>query len=104
MPKNAQTTAQLHSSHTQGNFTDLCRGPHLVDTGEIKAVKLTSVAGAFWRGDANREQMQRLYGISFPKKKMLDEYLEMLEEAKKRDHRKIGKEMELSPIRRRCSI
>ena len=83
------------TTYTQGNFTDLCRGPHLVDTGEIKAVKLTSVAGAFWRGDANREQMQRLYGISFPKKKMLDEYLVMLEEAKKRDHRKIGKEMEL---------
>ena len=83
------------TTYTQGNFTDLCRGPHLVDTGELKAVKLTSVAGAFWRGDANREQMQRLYGISFPKKKMLDEYLEMLEEAKKRDHRKIGKEMEL---------
>ena len=83
------------TTYTQGNFTDLCRGPHLVDTGEIKAIKLTSVAGAFWRGDANREQMQRLYGISFPKKKMLDEYLVMLEEAKKRDHRKIGKEMEL---------
>ena len=81
------------TTYTQGNFTDLCRGPHLVDTGEIKAVKLTSVAGAFWRGDASREQMQRLYGISFPKKKMLDEYLEMLEEAKKRDHRKdkVGK-------------
>ena len=83
------------TTYTQGNFTDLCRGPHLMDTGEIKAVKLTSVAGAFWRGDANSEQMQRLYGISFPKKKMLDEYLEMLEEAQKRDHRKIGKEMEL---------
>ena len=83
------------TTYTQGNFTDLCRGPHLMDTGEIKAVKLTSVAGAFWRGDATREQMQRLYGISFPKKKMLDEYLVMLEEAKKRDHRKIGKEMEL---------
>ena len=83
------------TTYTQGNFTDLCRGPHLVDTGEIKAVKLTSVAGAFWRGDATREQMQRLYGITFPKKKMLDEYLVMLEEAKKRDHRKIGKEMEL---------
>ena len=83
------------TTYTQGNFTDLCRGPHLVDTGEIKAVKLTSVAGAFWRGDATREQMQRLYGISFPKKKMLDEYLVLLEEAKKRDHRKIGKEMEL---------
>jgi len=83
------------TTYTQGNFTDLCRGPHLVDTGEIKAIKLTSVAGAFWRGDATREQMQRLYGITFPKKKMLDEYLLMLEEAKKRDHRKIGKEMEL---------
>ncbi len=83
------------TTYSQGNFTDLCRGPHLMDTGEIKAVKLTSVAGAFWRGDASREQMQRLYGISFPKKKMLDEYLVMLEEAKKRDHRKIGKEMEL---------
>ena len=78
------------TTYTQGNFTDLCRGPHLMDTGEIKAVKLTSVAGAFWRGDATREQMQRLYGISFPKKKMLDEYLVMLEEAKKRDHRMIG--------------
>ena len=83
------------STYTQGAFTDLCRGPHLVSTGLIKAVKLTSVAGAFWRGDAEREQMQRLYGISFPKKKMLDEYLVMLEEAKKRDHRKIGREMEL---------
>ncbi len=83
------------TTYTQGNFTDLCKGPHLVSTGIIKAVKLTSIAGAFWRGDAKREQMQRLYGISFPKKKLLDEYLVMLEEAKKRDHRKIGKEMEL---------
>ncbi|MCR5077101.1 MAG: threonine--tRNA ligase [Prevotella sp.] len=83
------------STYTQGNFTDLCRGPHLVSTGAIKAVKITSVAGAFWRGDAKREQMTRIYGITFPKKKMLDEYLVMLEEAKKRDHRKIGKEMEL---------
>ena len=83
------------TTYTQGSFTDLCKGPHLLNTGAIKAVKLTSVAGAFWRGDATREQMQRLYGISFPKKKMLDEYLVMLEEAKKRDHRKIGKEMEL---------
>lgn len=83
------------TTYTQGAFTDLCRGPHLVNTGSIKAVKLTSVAGAFWRGDASREQMQRLYGISFPKKKMLDDYLVMLEEAKKRDHRKIGREMEL---------
>ena len=83
------------STYTQGAFTDLCRGPHLVSTGLIKAVKITSVAGAFWRGDAKREQMTRIYGISFPKKKLLDEYLVMLEEAKKRDHRKIGKEMEL---------
>ncbi|MBP5731958.1 MAG: threonine--tRNA ligase, partial [Bacteroidaceae bacterium] len=81
--------------YTQGNFTDLCKGPHLMSTGLIKAVKIMSVAGAFWRGDANREQMTRIYGISFPKKKMLDEYMVMLEEAKKRDHRKIGKEMEL---------
>ena len=83
------------TTYTQGNFTDLCKGPHLVSTGIIKAVKLTSIAGAFWRGDASKAQLQRLYGISFPKKKMLDEYLVMLEEAKKRDHRKIGKEMEL---------
>ena len=83
------------TTYTQGNFTDLCRGPHLVSTGAIKAVKITSVAGAFWRGDAKRDQMTRIYGISFPKKSMLDEYLQMLEEAKKRDHRKIGKEMEL---------
>ena len=79
------------TTYTQGNFTDLCRGPHLLNTGLIKAVKITSVAGAFWRGDAKREQMTRIYGISFPKKKMLDEYLVILEEAKKRDHRKIGK-------------
>ncbi len=83
------------TTYTQGNFTDLCKGPHLVSTGAIKAIKITSVAGAFWRGDAKREQMTRIYGITFPKKKMLDEYLLMLEEAKKRDHRKIGKEMEL---------
>ena len=83
------------TTYTQGAFTDLCRGPHLLSTGNIKAIKITSVAGAFWRGDAKREQMTRIYGISFPKKKMLDEYLQMLEEAKKRDHRKIGKEMEL---------
>ena len=83
------------STYTQGNFTDLCRGPHLMNTGAIKAVKITSVAGAFWRGDAKRDQMTRIYGISFPKKSMLEEYLQMLEEAKKRDHRKIGKEMEL---------
>ena len=83
------------STYTQGRFTDLCRGPHLVSTGAIKAIKITSVAGAFWRGDAKRDQLTRIYGITFPKKKMLDEYLVMLEEAKKRDHRKIGKEMEL---------
>ena len=83
------------TTYTQGSFTDLCRGPHLVSTGAIKAIKITSVAGAFWRGDAKREQMTRIYGVTFPKKKMLDEYLLMLEEAKKRDHRKIGKEMEL---------
>ena len=83
------------TTYTQGNFTDLCKGPHLVSTGAIKAIKITSVAGAFWRGDAKREQMTRIYGITFPKKKMLDEYLVMIEEAKKRDHRKIGKEMEL---------
>ena len=83
------------TTYTQGNFTDLCRGPHLMNTALIKAVKITSVARALWRGDAKREQMTRIYGISFPKKKMLDEYLVVLEEAKKRDHRKIGKEMEL---------
>ena len=83
------------TTYTQGAFTDLCRGPHLVSTGAIKAVKITSVAGAFWRGDAKRDQMTRIYGISFPKKKMLDEHLAMIEEAKKRDHRKMGKEMEL---------
>ena len=83
------------STYTQGSFTDLCKGPHLMSTAAIKAIKLTSVAGAFWRGDAEKDQMTRIYGITFPKKKMLDEYLEMIEEAKKRDHRKIGKEMEL---------
>ncbi len=83
------------TTYTQGNFTDLCKGPHIMSTGAIKAIKITSVAGAFWRGDASREQLTRIYGITFPKKKMLDDYLVMLEEAKKRDHRKIGKEMEL---------
>ena len=83
------------TTYTQGAFTDLCRGPHLLSTAPIKAIKLTSVAGAYWRGDENRKMMTRIYGISFPKKKMLDEYLVMMEEAKKRDHRKIGKEMEL---------
>ena len=81
--------------YTQGNFTDLCRGPHIPHTGFIKAIKLTSIAGAYWRGDENRQQLTRIYGITFPKQKELTEYLEMLEEAKKRDHRKIGKEMEL---------
>ncbi|MGI6219930.1 MAG: threonine--tRNA ligase [Bacteroidaceae bacterium] len=83
------------TTYTQGNFTDLCRGPHLVSTAPIKAVKLTAVAGAYWRGQENRPMLTRIYGISFPKKKLLDEYLVLLEEAKKRDHRKIGKEMEL---------
>jgi len=81
--------------YSQGNFTDLCRGPHLTNTGEIKAIKLLSVAGAYWRGDENRKMLTRIYGITFPKKKMLDEYLILLEEAKKRDHRKIGRELEL---------
>lgn len=83
------------STYTQGVFTDLCRGPHLPDTSYIKAVKITSVAGAYWRGDEKRKQLVRLYGITFPKKKQLDEYLVMMEEAKKRDHRKVGKELEL---------
>jgi len=81
--------------YSQGNFTDLCRGPHLPNTGEIKAIKLLSVAGAYWRGDEKRKMLTRIYGITFPKKKMLDEYLVLLEEAKKRDHRKIGRELEL---------
>ena len=81
--------------YEQGEFTDLCRGPHLPDTSQIKAVKLTSIAGAYWRGDEKRKQLTRVYGITFPKKKLLDEYLVLLEEAKKRDHRKIGKELEL---------
>ena len=83
------------TTYTQGAFTDLCRGPHLPSTGLIKAVKVMSLAGAYWRGDEKRNQLVRVYGITFPKKKMLDEYLAMLEEAKKRDHRKLGKEMEL---------
>jgi threonyl-tRNA synthetase len=83
------------TTYTQGDFTDLCRGPHLPDTSYIKAIKLTSVAGAYWRGDISRPQLTRIYGITFPKKKLLDDYLVLLEEAKKRDHRKIGKEMEL---------
>ena len=83
------------TTYTQGSFTDLCRGPHIANTAPIKAAKITSLAGAYWRGDEKRNQLVRVYGITFPKKKMLDEYLVLLEEAKKRDHRKLGKEMEL---------
>ena len=83
------------TTYTQGAFTDLCRGPHIPTTAPIKAVKVMSLAGAYWRGDEKRNQLVRVYGISFPKQKMLDEYLKLLEEAKKRDHRKLGKEMEL---------
>lgn len=83
------------TTYTQGGYTDLCRGPHLMNTSAIKAVKVMAVSSAYWRGDENRPQLTRVYGISFPKKKMLDEYLQLLEEAKRRDHRKIGKEMEL---------
>ncbi len=83
------------TTYTQGGFTDLCRGPHLPTTAPIKAIKLLSVAGAYWRGDEKRKQLTRIYGVSFPKKKMLDEHMLMLEEAKKRDHRKIGRELEL---------
>ena len=83
------------TTYTQGSFTDLCRGPHIPNTSAIKAVKVMSLAGAYWRGDEKRDQLVRVYGITFPKKKMLDEYLALLEEAKKRDHRKLGKEMEL---------
>ncbi len=81
--------------YTNGSFTDLCRGPHVKHVDDIKAVKLTSIAGAYWKGDQSREQLTRIYGVTFPKKSMLDEYLKMLKEAKKRDHRKLGKEMEL---------
>ena len=84
--------------YRQGNFTDLCRGTHLPSTGRIKAIKLTSVSSAYWRGDQSRQQLQRVYGVTFPKKKMLDEHLEMIEEAKKRDHRKLGRELELFHI------
>ena len=83
------------TTYTQGAFTDLCRGPHIPNTSYIKAVKILSVAGAYWRGDETRKQLVRLYAITFPKKKLLDEYLTLLEEAKKRDHRKIGKELDL---------
>ena len=81
--------------YTQGNFTDLCRGPHIPNTGIVKAIKLTNLAGAYWRGDVNSKQLTRVYGVSFPKQKMLDEYLHTVEEAKKRDHRKLGKELGL---------
>ena len=81
--------------YSQGNFTDLCRGPHIPETGIIKAIKLMNIAGAYWRGDEKNKQLTRIYGITFPKKSQLDEYLLMVEEAKKRDHRKIGKEMEI---------
>ncbi len=90
--------------YTNGHFTDLCRGPHIKHVDDIKAVKLTSIAGAYWKGDQNREQLTRIYGITFPKKSMLDEYLAMLEEAKKRDHRKLGKEMELFTFSSRVGL
>jgi len=90
--------------YNQGNFTDLCRGPHLPNTSYIKAVKLTSIAGAYWRGDEHNQMLTRIYGITFPKQKMLEEYLVMLEEAKKRDHRKIGKEMELFTFSQRVGL
>ena len=83
------------SFYTNGSFTDLCRGPHIPNTGYIKAIKLTSVAGAYWRGNEKNKMLTRIYGVSFPKKSMLDEHLALLEEAKKRDHRKLGKELEL---------
>ncbi len=90
--------------YTNGNFTDLCRGPHLMDTSVIKAVKLTSIAGAYWRGNEKNKMLTRIYGVTFPKKSMLDEYLQMLEEAKKRDHRKLGKELELFAFSQRVGV
>ena len=92
------------TTYTQGNFTDLCRGPHLPSTGYVKAVKVLSIAGAYWRGDETRKQLVRIYGISFPKQKLLQEYLIMLEEAKKRDHRKLGKELELFTFSQRVGM
>jgi threonyl-tRNA synthetase len=77
--------------YTQGNFTDLCRGPHIPNTSFIKAIKLTNIAGAYWKGDERNKQLTRIYGVTFPSQKQLDEYLQLLEEAKKRDHRKLGK-------------
>lgn len=90
--------------YQNGVFTDLCRGPHLANTGVIKAVKLTSIAGAYWRGDEKRQQLTRIYGITFPKKSLLDDYLKLLEEAKKRDHRKLGKEMKLFTFSSRVGL
>ena len=90
--------------YTNGAFTDLCRGPHVKHVDYIKAVKLTAIAGAYWKGDQNREQLTRIYGVTFPKKSMLDEYLQMMEEAKKRDHRKLGKEMELFTFSNRVGL
>ena len=90
--------------YTNGNFTDLCRGPHIKHVDDIKAVKLTAIAGAYWKGDQNRQQLTRIYGVTFPKKSMLDEYLVVLEEAKKRDHRKLGKEMELYTFSSRVGL
>ncbi len=90
--------------YTQGNFTDLCRGPHIPNTGFIKAIKLMSIAGAYWRGDETRQQLTRIYGITFPKNKELTEYLEFLEEAKKRDHRKLGRELELFTFSKNVGI
>ena len=92
------------SFYTNGGFTDLCRGPHVKHVDDIKAVKLTAIAGAYWKGDQNREQLTRIYGVTFPKKSMLDEYLTLLEEAKKRDHRKLGKEMELFTFSNRVGL
>ena len=90
--------------YKNGNFTDLCRGPHVKHVDDIKAIKLTAIAGAYWKGDQSRQQLTRIYGVSFPKKSMLDEYLHLLEEAKKRDHRKIGKEMELFTFSSRVGL
>ncbi len=90
--------------YKNGNFTDLCRGPHIKHVDDIKAVKLTSIAGAYWKGDQNRQQLTRIYGVSFPKKSMLEDYLKLVEEAKKRDHRKIGKEMELFTFSTRVGL
>ncbi|MCQ2180782.1 MAG: threonine--tRNA ligase [Bacteroidales bacterium] len=92
------------SFYQNGNFTDLCRGPHVKHADDIKAIKLLSIAGAYWKGDQNLKQLTRIYGITFPKKSMLDEYLQVLEEAKKRDHRKLGKEMELFTFSSRVGL